>query len=97
MKRPIENVLELFERKIEAPNSDSYVREIIITEDGETTDVNLFEEIDKCLENQNDVIKWDLQLIGSFDSPGYDLRCYSLSVLYTGCDLEVYPINIEFF
>lgn len=97
MKRPVENILELFERRIQASNENSYVKEITITENGESIDVELFEEIEKYLKKENDVIKWEIQLIGGFDSPGYDLRCYSLSVLYTGCDLEVYPINIEFF
>ena len=92
MKEKVEQFLKEWEKKDDNYQlEDSYLSCKYIEEKNE--EIEFETELDKLFENNN-FINYKFTYIGGFDSPGYDLSCYCLSIIENG-ELYTFPIKFE--
>ncbi len=97
MKEKIEQFLKEWERQDDNYQlEDSYLNCKYIEETNEEVEEIEFEtELNKLFKN-NDFTNYTLTYIGGFDSPGYDLSCYCLSIIEDE-KLYTFPIKFEYY
>lgn len=89
MIEELEKLLE--DWKDDQHSEDSY---LMYKEDEKTGEEYSLDETLSDFFNQYENVQWTLDYVGRFDSPGYDLWCYCLAVVYEG-KLFTYPLKEE--
>ena len=94
MKEKIEQFLKEWKREDDNYQlEDSYLNCKYIEETNE--EIEFETELDKLFKNNN-FINYSFTYVGGFDSPGYDLSCYCLSIVENG-ELYTFPIKFEYY
>lgn len=92
MKEKIEQFLNEWKRIDDKYSlEDSYLRWKYIEKDNR--ELEFEEELDNLF-GKNEFYQYELTYVGGFDSPGYDLNCYCLSLIENG-KLYTFPIKFE--